>query len=323
MNSELEALRALSAECGADIRLVQAAGGNTSVKQDGVMWIKASGTWLKDAAEKDIFVPVAIGALCAGLASGDPACENCLAYTIDKLNPLGLRPSIETTVHAIMPHRVMVHVHCVETISWAVRKGAEVQLAKRLRDFNWRFVPYVRPGLPLAQAIRSVDGPEADVLIFANHGLAVAADDVTAARALLFAVVAALRVQPRPVPSLVLDGLVNDGYRLPADKQAHAVACDPISLAYARQGSYYPDHVIFIGRGIADKSTSPLRVVPGKGVLIAESAKPAVEPMARCLAEVLSRIEPGAALNVLTAEDEYRLLNWEAEVYRQTLPSTL
>jgi rhamnose utilization protein RhaD (predicted bifunctional aldolase and dehydrogenase) len=323
MNPELDRLRALSAECGADIRLVQAAGGNTSVKQDGVMWIKASGTWLKDAAEKDIFVPVAIEPLRAGLASGDPACENCLAYTIDKLNPLSLRPSIETTVHAIMPHRVVVHVHCVETISWAVRQDAKTHLAKRLGDFNWRLVPYVRPGLPLAQAIRSAGGPDADVLIFANHGLAVAANDVAEARVLLFAVVAALRVSPRSATAPVLDGLAKDGYRLPRDAQAHAVACDPISLAYAKRGSYYPDHVIFIGSGISNEAGSPLRVVPGKGVLIAESAKPAVEPMARCLAEVLARIEPGAALHTLTAADEYRLLNWEAEVYRQTMPSTL
>jgi rhamnose utilization protein RhaD (predicted bifunctional aldolase and dehydrogenase) len=320
VNAELDALRALSAEAGSDIRMVQAAGGNTSVKQDGVMWIKASGTWLKDAATKEIFVPVALAALRAGLAANDPACENCLAYTIGDLNPHGLRPSIETTVHAIMPHRIVVHIHCVETISWAVRRDAETHLAKRLGDFNWRLVPYVRPGLPLARAIQSVGGPEADVLVFANHGLAVAAATVEEARTLLFAVVAALRAPMRASSSPKIDGPPR-GYRLPRDSFAHAIACDPTSLAFARLGSLYPDHVIFIGSGIV--ASSPLLVVPGEGVFIAENAKPAVEPMVLCLAHVLSRLEPGVAINVLGAKDERKLLNWEAEVYRQTLPSAL
>jgi rhamnose utilization protein RhaD (predicted bifunctional aldolase and dehydrogenase) len=327
MNAELAALRALSAEAGADVRLTQAAGGNTSVKLDEVMWIKASGTWLRDAAEKDIFVPVALDALRKGLAEGDPACENCLAYTIEKLNPHGLRPSIETTVHAIMPHPVVVHVHCVETISWAVRKDAEALLAKRLRDFNWRLVPYVRPGLPLAHAIRSVNGPGVEVLVFANHGLAVAANTVENARTLLYAVVAALRVTPRPVPQAATDdGESDPGYRVPVDPLAHGLARDPVSLAYARRGSYYPDHVIFLGSGITLAPTGarpPMLVLPGKGILIARNAKSAVEPMARCLSDVLARIEPGAALNTLSADDEFKLLNWEAETYRQTLASPL
>lgn len=58
--SEYDALRALSARVGADPLLVQAAGGNTSIKGDGVMWIKASGTWLRDATAREIMVPVRI-----------------------------------------------------------------------------------------------------------------------------------------------------------------------------------------------------------------------------------------------------------------------
>ena len=48
-DSELHALRELSAALGADPLRTQGAGGNTSIKRDGVMWIKASGTWLADA----------------------------------------------------------------------------------------------------------------------------------------------------------------------------------------------------------------------------------------------------------------------------------
>ncbi len=121
----LDQLRTLSARVGADPLLVQAAGGNTSLKDDGVMWIKASGTWLKDAASRDIFVPVDQAALVDALARRDPAADACLPFVRADLNSTGLRPSIETSVHALMPHRIVVHVHCVNTIAWAIRGDAE------------------------------------------------------------------------------------------------------------------------------------------------------------------------------------------------------
>ncbi len=193
---ELDRLRALSAKAGADPLLVQAAGGNTSLKDEGVMWIKASGTWLKDAQAKDIFVPLDHAAIMEGLAKNDPACESCTAFVRTDLNATGLRPSIETTVHALMPQRVVVHVHCVNTIAWAIRADAEERLGEKLAKFNWAFVPYARPGLPLAGAIASRMRPGVDVLVLGNHGLAVAADTVEAAEALLNDVVSAVR---RPV----------------------------------------------------------------------------------------------------------------------------
>ena len=53
-------LGALSVAVGSDILLVQGAGGNTSLKEAGVLWVKASGTWLKDAASAAAFVPLDI-----------------------------------------------------------------------------------------------------------------------------------------------------------------------------------------------------------------------------------------------------------------------
>ena len=144
------------------------------------MWIKASGTWLAEAATRDIFVPLDHQRLVAALERDDPDCATCMAYVRTDLNALGLRPSIETSVHALMPQPVVFHVHCVETIAWAIRDGAERLLAAPLAAFNWAFVPYARPGLPLAAAIRARLRPGTDVLVLGNHGLVVAADTVTA-----------------------------------------------------------------------------------------------------------------------------------------------
>jgi rhamnose utilization protein RhaD (predicted bifunctional aldolase and dehydrogenase) len=323
--AEFAALKKLSTRVGSDPLLVQAAGGNTSLKQDGVMWIKASGTWLRDAANKDIFVPVNHNALLTALAKNDPACEACADFVLTDLNATGLRPSIETTVHALMPQRVVVHVHCVNTIAWAIRSDAEQRLAGKLKDFNWAFIPYARPGLPLANAIAARLKPGIDVLILGNHGLVVAAESVAAAKALLNRVVKALAKPARAVvpPDLAALHLLCKGTDYaPADSnEAHALATDALALEKGNNSVFYPDHVVFLGVGVATEieSGAALVAIPGKGVLIRKDAKPAVEPMGRCLADVMRRVEADDPLTALSAEAIDRLVNWDAEKYRQGL----
>jgi rhamnose utilization protein RhaD (predicted bifunctional aldolase and dehydrogenase) len=340
---EMTRLKALSAKVGADPLLVQAAGGNTSLKQGGVMWIKASGTWLQHAQERDIFVPVAMAPLLSGLERDDPACESCTDFVRADLNTLGLRPSIETTVHASLAHRVVVHVHCVETISWAVSANAEAMLAPRLARFSWAFIPYRRPGLPLAKEIRLRLKPDTDVLVRGNHGLVVAGDSVSEAEKLLREVVKALvRPARAAVPADVAAlGKLTEGslYEPARDPAIHALALDEVSLAQARKGTLYPDHIVFLGAGIAvaQPGESPraaaeriglsgrpepkLVVLPGKGAVIPRDATPAVLAMARCLADVGLRLGADDPVRALSLEDELALVNWDAEKYLQSLPA--
>lgn len=322
---ERDRLRTLSARVGSDPLLVQAAGGNTSLKDGGIMWIKASGTWLKDATARDIFVPLDHAAILAALANNDPACESCTAFVRTDLNSTGLRPSIETTVHALMPQRVVVHVHCVNTIAWAIRADAEQRLAEKLQGFDWAFIPYARPGLPLAGAIQSRMRPGVNVLVLGNHGLAVAADTVEEAEALLDEVVAAVTRPVRAATRVDRAALENlstgTAYRPAEMDETHALATDPLALKRGEHAVFYPDHVVFLGVGVATTfdGNPPLIAIPGLGVLIRDDAKPAIEPMGRCLADVMRRIEESDPLVALTDEDVDRLVNWDAEKYRQTL----
>src|SRR5438445_12987518 len=63
------------------------------------------------------------------------------------------RASIETAMHAVLPHRVVLHVHCVNTIALAVRQDATVHLEHQLDGLLWHWLSYVPSGLPLAWAI--------------------------------------------------------------------------------------------------------------------------------------------------------------------------
>ncbi|WEX08371.1 class II aldolase/adducin family protein [Chelativorans sp. AA-79] len=341
--SALPALKELSARLGRDITRTQGAGGNTSVKADGTMWVKASGTWLAQAEEKEIFVPVAVAPLVSALEAGDIRADKATDFVVEELNASRLRPSIETSVHAVMPQPVVAHFHCVNTIAHAVRSDAEEVVSRRmsaLPHLRWGMIPYRRPGMPLAREIALVakDGP--DVLVLRNHGIIIAGESVEEVDERIEAVTSALAAEPRksaaPDPGH-LSGLASGSqYRLPDDEATHRVALDPDACRIARSGSLYPDHVIFLGTELgllegqslgdllkaADAAGKPhpkMILDPGRGVLVSKELSPGGLAMARCLAEVALRIDPQAPVDYLDSAQEYELTHWEAEQYRQKL----
>ena len=325
---DLPELATLSARIGADPLLIQAAGGNTSVKDEGVMWIKASGTLLADAQTRDIFVPVDLPAMRAGLDDPQVDADQAAQFT---LGGQTLRPSIETSLHAVFAQRVVVHVHCVNTLAHAVRQDAAAQLAERMAGFDWCLVPYAKPGANLARAVRAGLGPNTDVAILTNHGLIVAASSVAEAEALLARVVSALHAPPNPPRPVDLEGLsalAAPGWEIPPPEAAvHQLALESGRLHQATVGSLYPDHVIFCGMG-AQTTTGPLPdpegappflLVPGLGAVVRTDASAGAVALMNCLGDVLLRVPPDAALSYLSLEQNAELLDWDAEKYRQAL----
>lgn len=301
------------------------------------MWIKASGTWLANATEKELFVPVNLEPLLAALAEGDPRAEKSIDFVNQPLNENNLRPSIETTVHAVLPQKVVVHIHCVDTIALAVQANGEQQLNTLLDEFNWLWVPYCRPGLPLSKSISAHLAPDTNVLVLGNHGLVVAADTVNEAAVLLERVRAAVKQEVRTVSACKSDELKilckNLPYAPSPCPETHAMAMDEHAVSMATGGSMYPDHVIFLGAGtqtidtdetanaVADQleAQPPTVVVPGFGVLMHKEANASQHAMARCLSDVCLRMAKPASIRYLSADEEYQLLNWEAETYRQSI----
>ena len=129
-------LKRASARIGADPLLIQAAGGNTSLKDGAAMWIKASGTALAEALAREIFVALDLEAIRAALDSGDPRADQPAAFA---LRSEGLRPSIETSLHAVFAQRVVLHVHSVDALALVVCADAREKLAERLGGFDWVF----------------------------------------------------------------------------------------------------------------------------------------------------------------------------------------
>ena len=335
-DAEFRSFVALSARLGADPLLVQAAGGNTSLKREGALWIKASGRMLRDAEGGEVFVPVDLAGVREGIERdlADPTAGRVLGETM-------LRPSIETTLHALLPHRVVLHLHSVNALAWEVRADGESSITARLAGLAWAWVPYRRPGLPLTRAVRAPAAGGAAVLALANHGIVVGADDCAAAEALVHEVERRLALAARPAPPADAARFAAiaaaSGYRAAADPVVHALATDAACLAHVRAGVLYPDHVVFLGGEacVVDDAASLHAVVaayrdrnamapaalfvPGAGVLIAPGAPAAAAEMLRCQADVLLRLPDEAAIRCLTAAEVGELLNWDAEKFRQRL----
>jgi rhamnose utilization protein RhaD (predicted bifunctional aldolase and dehydrogenase) len=312
---ELQMLRELTHRLGSNPLLAQASTGNTSLKLDGVLWIKASGRWMADARQNEILIPLDLA----------DVHRECLERDLD---PAERYPgaSLETAMHALLPHRVVLHVHCVNTIAWAVRSDARAQLQDRLGGLRWRWIPYVESGLPLGRAIRNAlsggdANIDADVFVLGNHGLVIGAETCRAAENLLSEVGRRLAIPPRqahPADYTVLaEASAGSLWDLPDDDAIHALATDAVSRAIVAGGLLYPCQAIFsnsstpaLFRSIAcsdspDEWTAryrhrPLLLIEGRGVLIGKSMTSAECAMISGLAQVVQRIPAAAPIRYLT-----------------------
>ena len=139
----------ITEKIGSDINLVQGPGGNISFKRDGFMYIKASGEKMSDAKNKNIFVKTDHNIFLTSLDKNEP---DPIKNSWEKSSLM--RPSIETTMHALMPHKYVLHVHCVNTLSWVVQKNYKKKINTFLKGFNWKSVPYKKPGIDLSNEIK-------------------------------------------------------------------------------------------------------------------------------------------------------------------------
>jgi rhamnose utilization protein RhaD (predicted bifunctional aldolase and dehydrogenase) len=333
---DLNELRNASEKIGNVIDLIQGAGGNTSVKVDDVLWVKASGCWLSDSINRNIFVPIDIDKALKAIEIGkvsNISINKDLAFS-----DLSLRPSIETTLHALMHHKFVVHAHAVNTLSIAVLSNSKEYLENQLQGINWAWVPYVKPGIQLAKAVQSVIRENLDVIILANHGLVVGAETAQKALSLLTLIEARMKREVRKSIEVdnerLLLAIRKSNFRMSKHKIVHSIARDDIALEVVKTGVLYPDHVVFLGPGpmkvlsideleIGIKNSilnnNNVIIVRDFGVIVQHDFSDNAESMLYCLSSVLLRLQEGEELKYLSQEDEMELMDWDAEKYRQSI----
>ena len=81
-------------------------------------------------------------------------------------------PSVETLLHAFLPHKFVDHTHAVSVLSLTNQPNGE-ELCKEVLGDRVGIVPYVMPGFPLSKIAETVFSKNADVegLILIKHGV--------------------------------------------------------------------------------------------------------------------------------------------------------
>ena len=185
----LDQLIHLSHLIGHDTRLVQPGGGNTSIKEGDTLLVKGSGTDLRTIGRGG-FTRLSLSRLAPLRAADSMSDAEMMRFMAQCMVEDGPAPSVETPLHALLPYKVIAHTHDVPTMSLTnIRDGEAERLLGELFDGRVVYVPYVRPGFPLARAVAQllVGGSEGRrgggiaehtiALALAHHGLVVWGQD--------------------------------------------------------------------------------------------------------------------------------------------------
>jgi rhamnose utilization protein RhaD (predicted bifunctional aldolase and dehydrogenase)/NAD(P)-dependent dehydrogenase (short-subunit alcohol dehydrogenase family) len=173
---ELAQLVYLSNLIGREPRLVQPGGGNTSIKVGDALLVKGSGTDLRTVGPEG-FTRLSLSALTALRTVETMLDAEMMRFMARAMLTEGPAPSVETPLHSLLPHRVIAHTHDVATMSLTnVGDAVAERLVAELFGGEIVYVPYVRPGFPLARAVSGIVDRlprEAIGLALAHHGLVV------------------------------------------------------------------------------------------------------------------------------------------------------
>jgi rhamnose utilization protein RhaD (predicted bifunctional aldolase and dehydrogenase)/NAD(P)-dependent dehydrogenase (short-subunit alcohol dehydrogenase family) len=281
--SEDVALRTYTARLlGANRWLVMHGGGNTSVKTKmadvygdsvDVLCVKGSG-WDLATIEPAGHPAVRMAPLFRLRALDALSDEDMVnVQRQNMLDSSGPNPSVETLLHAYIPHKFVDHTHSTTSIAIADQENAEA-LGRQIWGNRVAYVPYIMPGFSLAKAAADVfdANPHVEGLLLVKHGLfsfgATAresyermiklvseAEDFIAARAKPLVSQSSSSVAAESAVLPLLRGLVSSAAKA-AGAHAHWVfearktarVLQVVNAAqvddYAKRGVATPDHVI-------------------------------------------------------------------------------
>lgn len=201
----------LSRLYGKDPDYVLAGGGNTSLKDENHIYVKASGTSLA-GMKKDGFVKLGrkkLDEIGKKKYSEDPLKreEQVKADLYAAVAPgQDKRPSVETSLHNLLGYKYVVHLHPWLVNGLMCAKNA-LNECNRLFSKDALFVPYTDPGYTLFKlveeklnAYRKAYNKDAQILFLQSHGIFVGADEAEEIEALYAKVMNTLAGEMKNLP---------------------------------------------------------------------------------------------------------------------------
>lgn len=165
---------------GSDSRLVLHGGGNTSVKTTAhdllgeveVLCVKGSGVDMATIEPRGL--PAVRLAPLRQLKSRSTLTDEEMVnfQRINLLNAQAPNPSVETLLHAFLPHKYIDHTHAIAVLALTDQPNPEV-VCRDVYGTRLAYVPYIMPGFTLAQRAAQIyeEHPEVEGLILIKHGI--------------------------------------------------------------------------------------------------------------------------------------------------------
>ncbi len=334
----LQTLSDYCAHIGKDKLWVQGAGGNISWKDKTTLWVKASGTWLAHANQKNIFVAVDYQHLHKALTEEnfDIKPQNIKPQNIkhQALTTETLKPSIETLLHGLMKHSIVLHLHAVESLAYLIRPTKIWQnFLKTHGDSSteWIAVPYAKPGEKLAKAIANQlkHNKNANVIFMQNHGIVIGGETIDDIDNMLKKIHQILQTKPYTpkTPQTIPAGFHPD-YAPITPIELQAFAYDETLFHHLNHHwAICPDHVVFLGaepkiyqeNSLPESTEDDLIFIKNKGVFVTKNFSTSKKMQLQCYYDLLVRQKNHETLQILSQDDIAELLNWDAEHYRMQL----
>lgn len=189
MEKGIKELIEVSQYYGKNKAYVIAGGGNTSYKNDELIWIKASGSGL-DTIDENGFVSLSRERLgLIGTKTYSPNSSEREAQVKDDLHaaieaPKDKRPSVETSMHESIHYDYVVHTHPTKVNGLMCAQNGK-SICEELFGDEMIFIPYTDPGYVLFKKVdeeikkfEAAKGYPPKLIFLENHGVFVAANTV-------------------------------------------------------------------------------------------------------------------------------------------------
>jgi rhamnulose-1-phosphate aldolase/alcohol dehydrogenase len=186
-----------SNKLGADQRITNTGGGNTSSKlmerdpltgeQVEVLWVKGSGGDLRTSQRENfssLYQAKLVGLQKSYAARNDKGLKSqaeddmvaAYNHTTFNLNPRA--SSIDTPLHSFIPAKFVDHMHPNAIIAIAASARC-VELTQEIFGGEMEYVPWMRPGFELGLAMQEIcqKNPKAKAIMMGQHGFISWADD--------------------------------------------------------------------------------------------------------------------------------------------------
>jgi len=345
---DLKTIVALSHEFGTR-EYVKGGGGNTSVKNESLLWVKPSGFTLCGLTEENFVVlnRAKVNRLYGITPPEDPAAREELVKKVmaEAVESGAGRPSVEAPLHNIFEARFVVHTHPVLVNGMTCARDGETVCKRLFPDALW--VEYIDPGYILCMKLngrigqfQAEHGRQPELIFLKNHGVFVAADSADEVRAIYGRVMNTLRTEYEKAG---VTDVLDMAYTEPVPKieerirqlfgadAKHIVSSGIFECA---QGPISPDHLVYARafpfmdelteeaaeRYKAERGYPPKVVVTAARVYgigpTRNSAELALD-FAQDGAQVLQLAKAFGGIDYMSDRARKFIENWEVEAYRQ------